>query len=470
MSKLRSSVPTENGPKSPDHRGKATGQHRRFAVKVALLSTAIATALVAWVVYQLHCFHREQQARTILEAKVYPGAIGLTSLASVGGSTAEEVPYLSLSELRYGRLHVPITHVSMGGGGWPSMQQKLDQQAWDNLRSFQYLEQLVVSGCTPGPNLEADFSGFSHLRSVAVVETPFSAQDIRTLARLPELQDAIFERKQGIDEWLPSIAQLRNLRTLEIQGDVSDRGMDSLAGLEVLESLSLESDRITSKAMPALAKLKNLKALTLSRTQIDDEGLRQLGTLKGLTGLHLDESNGISDKGVAFLAGLESLESLSLASTRITSKSVPTMARLRNLKCLVLANTQIDDEGLRRLADLKQLAVLELAGTPITDVGAKLCFPELGYLNLKDTKLTDVGLRHIAQSPKLRCLVIAGTRVTDASTETLTGMPSLMTVYAYDTHIDQESPQWLRLMKTLESKRASEEDVALQGHARNRPQ
>lgn len=462
-------MPTENGPTSPDQPSKTKRPRRRFAVKIAFLSTAVATALLAWVGYQLHCFRREQQARTILEAKVYPGATGLTSLASVGGPSAEEVPYLTLSELRHGRLYVPVVHVSVGGGGWPSTQQKLDQVAWDSLRAFRYLERLEVSGCSIAPNMDMDFSGFAHLTSVAITETPILARDVRTLAQLPELQDAIFKKKQGIDEWLPSIAQLRHLRTLEIQGDVSDQGIGSLAGLETLESLSLESDRITSNVVPALAKLKNLKALTLSHTRIDDEGLRQLAALKGLTALHLVGSDGISDQGVAFLTSLESLETLNLASNRITSQSASTLSRLRNLKYLVLANTQIDDEGFRRLADLKKLTVLELAGAPITDVGGEIRFPELGYLNLGDTKLTDAGLRHVSQSPKLRCLVIAGTRVTDASIETLAGMPSLMEVYAYDTQIDQDSPQWLRLMKTLESKRASEQDAVLQRPAGNRP-
>ena len=452
---------TENGPKSPDRPGKSERPHRRVAIKVAfLLATVVAAGLVAWVAYQVHCFHREQQARAALEADSGVDAI-------VGGPTAEEAPYLSLSELRHGRLYVPIVHVSIGRLLRTLV---LNREAWDHLRLFRYLERLEVSGCTPGPNLKVDFSGFLHLRSAAIVETPFSAQDIRTLAQLPELQDAIFKRKQCIDEWLPGIGQLRHLRMLEIQGDVSDRGMDSLAGLEALESLSVESDRITSNVVPALAKLKNLQALTLSHTRIDDEGLRQLAALKGLTGLHLAGSDGISDQGVAFLTSLESLETLNLASARITSQSVPTLTRLKKLKYLVLANTQIDDEGLRRLADLKRLESLDLQGTRIADVGEDVRFPSLGFLDLGDTSLTDVGLRHVSYLPQLRCIRISGTRVTDASIEPLAAMPSLMEVYAYGCKIDEESAEWLRLMRMLESRRASEEAVVLQRHAGNEPQ
>jgi Leucine Rich repeat len=456
---------SENDPEPRANPGKVRLSRHRFVVRIVFLFAALSTAMFAWIVYQVHCFRREQQARTILEAEVYLGAIGLTSLASVGGSTAEEVPYISLSELQHGRLYVPVTHVSMGGGGWPSMTQKLEQMAWDRLRSFHYLERLEVSGCAPEPSLEADFSAFTHLRSVTIVETPFSGQNVRTLARLPELQNAVFERKQGIDEWLPSIAQLRYLRTLAIQGDVSDQGVASLAGLDALESLSVESDRITSRMVSSLVRLRNLKFLNLSHSPIGDDGLRQLSELNGLTELHLGNSDGISDEGVTFLAALESLETLNLSSTRITSKSAPTLARMRNLKQLMLPNTQFDGDGLRRLAAIKGLMVLELKGTAIADIGGDLRFPELGYLGLQDTKLTDAALCHVSQSPKLRCLVIAGTRVTNASIATLAAMPSLMDVYAYDTQIDQNSPQWLRLMKTLESRRARQEDGLRQSDA-----
>jgi Leucine-rich repeat (LRR) protein len=442
-------------------RGKSERPHRRVAVKLAFLITMAGSAtLVLWAAHQLHCFHLEHQARTSLEAD--------SGLAAVCyGATAKQPPYLTLSEWGRGRLYAPVLAVTVGRA---SRVLQLDPHGWQQLLAFRYLERLEVSGCNLQTNLDADFSRFTHLRRLAIVETPFSAAEIRTLARLPQLEEAIFQKEQGIDGWLPSIGQLRHLRTLEIEGDVSDRGVGSLAGLETVESLSLVSNRITSNVVPTLRKLKNLKALTLSRTEIDDEGLRQLAAIEGLKELHLTESAGISDRGISFLVALGSLEGLTLESNRITSESASTLARLKNLRRLMLYKTRIDDEGLRRLAELKELAVLELRGAPITDVGGKLRFSELQYLNLQDTTLTDAGLRYISHLPKLRCLVIAGTRVTDGSIESLAAMPSLMEVYAYDTKIDQDSTKWAQLMNTLADRRASEEDRVLQRHAGSRPE
>ena len=451
---------TENKAMPPNCPGGLGRGHRRGAVMLALLpAMTFGMAVLPWVLYQLDCFHREQRAKRVLEAEIYPGAIGLTSLAALSGPTVRDAPFLTLFELPRGRLYVPIVRADVGGGGWPHKAQELNQGAWNQLRSFRYLQWLRVIWCSPEPDLKADFSGFQHLTTVIIDETPFSARDIRTLARLPELQDAVFKKKQGIDEWLPCIAELRHLRTLEIEGDVSDEGAALLASLETLETLSLESDRLTSNVVPALAKLPNLKALSVACPQIDDEWLRRLAALKGLKGLTLVGSNAVSDKGVGYLAALETLEALHLNSNRITSKSAPALARMKQLKHLALPNTRIDDEGFRRLTDLEELTVLELKGTAISDVGGELRFPKLGYLGLADTNLTDVGLRHISHSAQLRCLVITGTHVTNASIEPLAAMPSLVAVYASRTGVAEGSKEWLRLMNTLLRRRADEGDL-----------
>ena len=128
-----------------------------------------------------------------------------SSLASVSGPTAEEAPCLDLSELWHGRLYMPIVHVSVGGRGRQNTTLKLDQKVWNQLRSFHYLERLEVSGCSVAPDMDADFFEITHLRSLAIVETQFLPKDIQTLVQLPQLENVIFERKQGIDEWLPYV-------------------------------------------------------------------------------------------------------------------------------------------------------------------------------------------------------------------------------------------------------------------------
>ncbi|MBC8870737.1 MAG: hypothetical protein H8E44_15045 [Planctomycetes bacterium] len=417
---------------------------------------SLIVPIVAWVAGQINGLHDEQQAKAVLEAAAYPGALGPAAIALVGGPTAERAPYFTLSELQHGRLYVPVVWAHVGGGGWPYEKQELDQKVWNHLRSFRYLERLQISWCSPAQTLDADFSGFAHLKRVAISNTAFPPRDIRTLERLPQLRDAIFTKKEGMDQWLPSVGQLRNLRTLEIGGDASDQGLGNLAGLGSLESLSVVSDRITSNVVSTLAKLKKLGALTLSDARIDDEGLRQLAALKTLRALEVRGSDAISDRGVSFLEALEALESLKLDSKRVTSKSGPTLARMKHLKALLLPNTQFGDEGLRSLRDLKGLTGLDLSGTLVTNVGEELRFPELGLLYLDDTKLTDEGMRYLSRLPKLRLLTIPGTRVTNASIDTLAAMPSLMQVYAYDTQIDEASPEWLRLLETLKRRRASE--------------
>lgn len=206
---MGSGMPRENGPMPRKWGGRSESPYHHLALKLAfLVAMANATALVLWVAYQLHCFHLEQRARASLERD--------SGLAAVCyGATAKQAPYLALSELGHGRLYAPVVAVAIGR---LSRVLQLDPDRWHQLQALPYLERLEISGCNRQTNLNADFSRFTHLRSLAIVETPFSAGEMRTLARLPQLQEAIFEKQHGIDEWLPAIAELRQLRTVEIRG------------------------------------------------------------------------------------------------------------------------------------------------------------------------------------------------------------------------------------------------------------
>lgn len=440
---------------SPDKRKKL---HRPGVMKIALvLIVVFGTTLSTWVAYQIGCFRREQQASAFFRADVHPGVTGMDSLASVGGPTAEPAPCLTLSELRNGRLYVPIVHVAFGSfGGTP----RLDDNAWNQLRSFHYLERLQISRCSIDQNVNADLSGFAHLKSLIIVETPFLPRDIRTATQLPCLRYMMLKKKQGMDKWLPCVGQLRRLQILEIRGDATDKGVASLAALTHLRRLSLNSRGITSRAIPVFLRMKNLKVLELVNTRIDDDGLRTLTGLKHVLALGLDESIQISDKGIRTLAAFDTLAVLSLNGLSITSESARSLSQLTNLRGLMLSKTKFDDAGLRQLASLKNLRVLQLEGTGVVNVGTDLRFPTLEYLNVRNTDLTDNGLKHLSYCSRLRCLDVSRTCITKASIRTIASMQSLVEVYAYGTQIDEESAEWLHLMRELEKKRANEKPHA----------
>lgn len=425
-----------------------------ITIKVALLLMSVGVLItIGWIVYELSYFLGEKRAAVALRQRSTPGAV-------IGGPTAEAVPCWAVSELVHGRLYIPVTWVTMWCG---SNDQQLDQETWNYVRAFRYLRELEIHGCGRHPSLFADFSVFTNLRYVLVSETCLSEKEIATLAALPRLEEAVLERKHGIDEWLPAVGRLRRLRILEIRGDLSDQAATVLANLLSLETLAVQSDRLTSSAAVILGKMRHLKYLSISGDWVDDEALRQLTLLENLKELHL-VTNSISDQGVALLVRLPGLECLTLQSKNITSKSAEWLSRLKKLKYLDLSNTLIDDAGLRYLSKLSNLEVLKLQGTLITDPGIAIIFPSLGYLDLSRTSLNDAGLKHIAQSPQLRCLVLFHTQVTNASIDTLAAMPSLMYAYVTGSQIDERSVRWLQFMKTLQSRRAAKQAAVLQVH------
>jgi Leucine-rich repeat (LRR) protein len=77
---------------------------------------------------------------------------------------------------------------------------------------------------------------------------------------------------------------------------VTGKGIESLAGLNRLERLSLwQAKKIDDNAVAAIAALKNLKTLDVSETSIGDAGLEKL-TLS-LTSLYLTGSR-VTEAGV----------------------------------------------------------------------------------------------------------------------------------------------------------------------------
>jgi Leucine Rich repeat len=80
-------------------------------------------------------------------------------------------------------------------------------------------------------------------------------------------------------------------------GDVDDRVLDNLQGMEHLRELDLNDAPITDAGLAMLAGLPRLEELRLARTKITDEGFRQ------------------------YLAGKESLKKLDLTGTAVKGKT-----------------------------------------------------------------------------------------------------------------------------------------------------
>ena len=163
--------------------------------------------------------------------------------------------------------------------------------------------------------------------------------------------------------------------------------------------------------------MAGLTGLAARRAGISDlSGLEFAVRLK-----HLDlDLNSISD--ITPLAGLSSLEMLSLARNRVRDDAFSTLSRLTGLEVLSLAGNALDD--ISPLADLSQLRVLDLASTSASDLSPLQWLTQLEGLYLGDNGIEDISALDTLY--RLKWLLLGGNGIEDiAPLSALTGLQAL---------------------------------------------
>lgn len=169
-----------------------------------------------------------------------------------------------------------------------------------------------------------------------------------------------------------------------------------------------------------------------------DAGLRPVGKLKRLRTLNLPGADRLTDRGIQFLKGLTTLETLDLSAIGISAAGVEPLQGLNRLQSLsLMANPQIGDAGLKHLAGLRTLCRLNVAAAGVTDAGLEhlLELKELKELDLsKNPQITDKGLKKLRGLKQLQSLKVVETAVTQD------GIKNLKAVLPQLTIMRSESP------------------------------
>ncbi len=157
--------------------------------------------------------------------------------------------------------------------------------------------------------------------------------------------------------------------------------------------------QVTNAGLKELAGLKSLHTLNLSSTKVTDVGLKELAGLKSLHTLNLSSTK-VTDAGLKELAGLKSLHTLSLDNTKVTDAGLKELAGLKSLHTLNLSSTKVTDAGLKELAGLKNLQTLSLSFAQVTDAGLKelVGLKGLQKLFLTEAKVTDAGVGELRKA------------------------------------------------------------------------
>eukprot|EP00898_Chlorokybus_atmophyticus_P005214 jgi/Chlat1/5694/Chrsp38S05521 len=272
-----------------------------------------------------------------------------------------------------------------------------------------------------------------------------------------------------------------SLRRLTLAGcSITDAGMCMVAKCMRLKTLSVEwCSGVGDAGFEEVAKgCTNLRSLHLGYTHVTDGGLLAATggrRLQQLQHLSLDSCGAVTDKGLAALRLLPSLQELDLSDTNITDKGASRhLAALGpGLRVLQLGCCGVGDAALQAMGvGLTGLEKLGLDSRNVTDTGV-LALASLGStlleLDLFAARVTDAGVGHIAGSMKrLRALELCGGALTDRAACSLVAVQSLRTLNLAQNHrMSDTALRYLGKLLHLHHLNLSHTRVTLKGVSAN---
>lgn len=222
---------------------------------------------------------------------------------------------------------------------------------------------------------------------------PFDAAFFEHLGHISALESLNIIATKASDDWITPLTRLTGLKSLKFtnNGNLTDTGLQKLAGLRQMESFSFVGTGMQGHAFAAFDGWTRLKSSSFRGSKLDDEGLRLLcerfSSLESLSLAHAKFTN----TGAPHLAKLTRLKSLELGTPNATPESlhhiaslplenlqlgegfespacIPLIQSISTLRRLTLTNAKdLTDEDLKAVAALKQLESLELNNLPLPD-------------------------------------------------------------------------------------------------------
>jgi Leucine-rich repeat (LRR) protein len=293
---------------------------------------------------------------------------------------------------------------------------------------------------------------------------------LRAAPRLETLRvDKILWMTRGTLESIAEHPALRDLG-LELSESLTAEELGQLAKSPTLQEVHLTLEPDVDPRLERLGSLSNLTSLVAwGNKRLTDEQLGHLAKLPGLRTLRLDGS-AVTDAGLAWTAGLQKLEELSLTDTAVTDAGLDAIAGRAGLKRLWLGGKRsgITDKGLAALARLESLERLHIERAPaITDAGLEplIRLPSLRELDLEACPgITDAGLDVLARSASLRSIDLSRTKASALGVQKLwTARPELSVTASHlplkrptqspgTPHLPGEEKEWRTFVGTMGTK------------------
>jgi serine/threonine protein kinase/Leucine-rich repeat (LRR) protein len=207
----------------------------------------------------------------------------------------------------------------------------------------------------------APLGGLAHLETLELPgQIHFGDEAAKYLSTAPALKTLKLPDVDLTDAGLMFLGKIKSLRELRLgAGKTTSAGLADLVDLPELAALQLQYPRISDEAAAFLAQMRQLKGLELGDVQ-GDKGLESLSRLQKLEELHLSGGN-LTDAGLAHLARMPNLRLLECKDTAFTDAGILALAQAKNLTTLILQSSRITPAGVKALR----------AALPATDIQLK---------------------------------------------------------------------------------------------------
>ncbi len=202
---------------------------------------------------------------------------------------------------------------------------------------------------------------------------------LKALAGLPALELLSTNGMKGSDEGVAALASIKTLQNIAFfhpGKGFTGIGLAALASLPKLERLTVAgSNEFGDAGMAAAAKLTHLTEFRTWHNGVTLEGVKKLSALGNLRSINLGQRLSstppatLTDEALPVLAGIKSLEVISISETRLSLPALQAFKQLPKLKRLTLDGIDISEADVAALR--QQLPQVDVKWNAPTDAFKK---------------------------------------------------------------------------------------------------
>jgi hypothetical protein len=135
--------------------------------------------------------------------------------------------------------------------------------------------------------------------------------------------------------------------------------------------------------------------------------------------------SGLTDRGLAHIGTLRTVENLDLAYGRVSADGLARLRDVPTLRWLTMTSTAVDDSTIEGLRALPALTQLRLVSLPIRGQRFDALPASLVLLGVTDCPIDDDGMRRLRHLPRLAEVNLNRTQVTEAGVWIVGTMPNM---------------------------------------------